>query len=240
MIAGIVGFFATAGAAGVDFGTNSRDDQDVQMGGYVGIIAAILFTAGISAIVLAGAWASKTIPPDSLKVTDALQAKLPGLHKYFLIGLSLASFPGACFSSFIAANSFKTVFPRVNPILSVGIGTLVSIILAVTEIAGDLESVFGLIGAAFGPICGAMVADYMIAGNRWSGPRAGFNPAGWIAWAVGFFVGIMPALHGKYPAIPDVPAAPVAAFIAGFAVYFLCAKIGLLSATVPMPNRIDD
>ena len=55
MIAGIVGFFATAGAAGVDFGTNSRDDKDVQMGGYVGIIAAILLTAGMSAIAVAGA-----------------------------------------------------------------------------------------------------------------------------------------------------------------------------------------
>ena len=33
-----------------------------------------------------------------------------------MIGLTLASFPGACFSSFIAANSFKTVMPKVNPL----------------------------------------------------------------------------------------------------------------------------
>ncbi len=42
----VVGFFATAGAAGVDFGTNSRDGKDVQMGGLVGIAAAIIVTAG--------------------------------------------------------------------------------------------------------------------------------------------------------------------------------------------------
>ena len=231
MVTGIVGFFATAGAAGVDFGLNSQDAQDVQKGGYVGIIAAILLTAGISAIALAGAWASGVTTPDflqgsGLNMTDGLKQKLPGAYPLIMIGLTLASFPGACFSSFIAANSFKTVMPKVNPFVSVGIGTIVSIILAVTKVAGDLPSVFGIIGASFGPICGAMAADYLLAGRRWSGPRAGFNPAGWVAWALGFLVGIMPNLHGRFPAIPDVPAAPVAAFIVGFVVYFACARSG--------------
>ena len=234
MIGGIVGFFATAGAAGVDFGMNSRDDNDVQMGGYVGIIAAMLVTAGIAAIALAGAWASGVMAPDypadtGTRMTDALALKLPGAYPLIMIGLTLAAFPGACFSSFIAANSFKTVLPKVNPFLSVGIGAIVSIILAVTKIAGDLGSVFGIIGASFGPICGAMAADYLLAGKRWSGPRAGFNPAGWIAWAVGFLVGIMPNLHGWNAAIPDVPAAPVAAFIVGFVLYFACAKLGVIT-----------
>jgi cytosine permease len=86
-----------------------------------------------------------------------------------------------------------------------------------------------------------MVADYLLAGKRWSGPRAGFNPAGWIAWAIGFLVGLMPNLHKlkALAAIPDVPAAPVAAFFAGFIVYFICAKAGLMSAVVPMQNRAD-
>jgi len=244
IVGGIVGFFATAGAAGVDFGMNSKDDKDVEMGGYVGIIAAILVTAGISAIALAGAWAAGIIEPDFLndtgvRMTDALERKLPGEYPWIMIGLTLAAFPGACFSSFIAANSFKTVLPKVNPFLSVGIGAIVSIILAVTKVAGNLGGVFGIIGASFGPICGAMAADYLLAGNRWSGPRAGFNPAGWIAWALGFLVGILPNLHGRYPVIPDVPAAPVAAFIVGFAVYFACAKIGLIAPVISMPNRAD-
>ena len=46
-------------------------------------------------------------------------------------------------------------------------------------------------------------------------------------------------LHGRYPVISDVPAAPVAAFIVGFAVYFACAKIGLISPVISMPNRAD-
>ena len=152
----------------------------------------------------------------------------------------MASFPGACFSSFIAANSFKTVMPKINPFLSVGIGALVSMILAITGVAGNLQSVFGIIGASFGPICGAMAADYLLAGKRWTGP-AGFNPAGWISWAVGFFVGVMPVLHNvkSLAFIPDVPATPVAAFIVGFALYFVCTKLGVTSAVVPMENRAD-
>jgi cytosine permease len=46
-------------------------------------------------------------------------------------------------------------------------------------------------------------------------------------------------LHGRYPVIPDVPAAPAAAFIVGFAVYFACAKIGLIAPVISMPNRAD-
>jgi len=165
-----------------------------------------------------------------------LQKKVsPGLFAVMMIGLTLASFPGACFSSFIAANSFKTVMPKVNPFVSVGIGAVISIILAVTGAAGKLPSVFGLIGASFGPICGAMMVDYLLSGGQWTGPRAGFNPAGWIAWALGFIVGILP--NSLMPAAMQVniPCAPVAAFIVGAVAYFVCAKMGLQTAVIPLP-----
>lgn len=238
MVAAIVGFFATAGAAGVDICSNNRDKKDVSMGGIVGILIAIVFTAGISVIAVAGARASGVIDAETTTMTAALGKKLsPGLFAAVMIGLTLASFPGACFSSFIAANSFKTVMPKVNPFLSVGIGAIVSIILAVTNAAGQLPSVFGLIGASFGPICGAMLVDYVLAGGKWSGPRAGFNPAGWIAWAIGFVVGILP--NGLIPEglRVNVPCAPVAAFVVGAVVYLFCAKAGMQSALVPMPAK---
>ncbi len=258
MIAAIVGFFATAGAAGVDICSNNRDKKDVSMGGIVGIIIAIMFTAGISVIAVAGARAAGIIDPSVNNMTVALSKKLsPGLYAAVMIGLTLASFPGACFSSFIAANSFKTVMPKVNPFVSVGIGAIVSMILAITGAAGNLPSVFGLIGASFGPICGAMLVDYLLAGGKWNGPRSGFNPAGWIAWAVGFVAGILPNPIVPEVIRPNVPfgpaasfigvdklwtllcmsCAPVTAFIVGAVVYFVCAKIGMLSATVPMPAK---
>ena len=252
MMTFVVGFFATAGAAGVDFGTNSRDKNDVQMGGLVGVALAIIVTAGISMLVVAGTYgspefskaavaaatdaAAKSSPPG----TPSLILQSPGLIP-ILMGnsaglisflLALAAFPAACFSAFIAANSFKTTLPKVNPFVSVGLGTVVSIVLAVTGLAGKAIIVFQIIGASFGPICGAMVVDYLLAGGAWSGPRAGFNPAGWVAWLAGFVVGILPILN-----IYQVPAAPVAAFLVGAVVYFLCAKAGLLSQVIALPAK---
>jgi cytosine permease len=238
MVAVIVGFFATAGAAGVDICTSNRDDKDVSMGGLIGIVVAVIFTAGISVIAVAGARAAGVIDPTAVNMTDALAKKLPpGLHAAIMIGLTLASFPGACFSSFIAANSFKTTLPKVNPFVSVGIGAVVSIILAITKVAGSLPSVFGLIGASFGPIVGAMVVDYLLSGKKWAGPRGGFNPAGWIAWLLGFIVGILPNQLLPASFRVDVPCAPVAAFIVGAFVYFICAKMGMQSQVIPLSGK---
>ncbi len=155
-----------------------------------------------------------------------------GVAKWVMFLLAVAAFPPACFSSFIAANSFKTTLPKVNPFISVGIGALVSVILGVTGWAGKVIPVFVIIGASFGPICGAMMVDYLLSGKKWSGPRAGFNPAGWVSWAAGFVVGILPNLG------VNLPAAPVFAFVVGAVVYFLCAKIGLLSAIVPVTGAL--
>jgi cytosine permease len=239
MISAIVGFFATAGAAGVDICSSNRNKSDVNMGGLFGCIIAIVFTAGASCIVMAGAHATGVVNPDVFQMTAALEKKLsPGMFAITMIGLTLAAFPGACFSSLIAANSFKTTMPKVNPFISVGIGAVVSIILAVTGIAGNLAGVFGLIGASFGPICGAMMVDYLLSGGKWTGPRAGFNPAGWIAWAVGFIVGILPNPLVAPVVHVDVPCPPVAAFIVGTVVYFICAKMGMRSPVVPVSGAL--
>jgi len=238
----VVGFFATAGAAGTDFGLNSRDKRDVGMGGLLGIALAIVVTAGLSMLIVAGVYGS----PEMNAKAVALGAEKKNLilgsfnlipvvlgpvsAKWVMFLLAVAAFPPGCFSAFIAANSFKTTLPKVNPFISVGIGAAVSIILGVTGYAGKVIPVFVVIGASFGPICGAMVVDYLMSGGKWTGPRAGFNPAGWISWALGFVIGILPNLG------VNVPAAPVLAFIVGAVVYFLCAKVGLESPVIPLPG----
>ncbi len=272
----IVGFFATAGAAGVDFGTNSKDAKDVSKGGLFGIALAIILTAGLSTCIVAGVYGSKDLKDKAVAAAKASAEKAvqdvelkagtavtdeqreaaavnathgalydaTGLMKIILgdklagilmFLLALAAFPPACFSSFIAANSFKTTLPQVHPFISVGIGTAVSIVLAVTGLAGDAIGVFTIIGASFGPICGAMLVDYLLNGKKWSGPRAGFNPAGWIAWAVGFAVGI--STNPKIGA-PQEITAPVAAFVVGAVVYAICFKIGLKSAVLPVSGKL--
>lgn len=240
----VVGFFATAGAAGCDFGSGNRDKGDVKMGGLVGVALAIIFTMGASALIVAGVYGNPEMHKAAVTAAGAkggLILQSTGLisvimgseaAKIIMFLLALTAFPSACFSSLIAANSFKTTLPKVNPFVSVGIGAAVSIALAVTGYAGKVVPVFVIIGASFGPICGAMMVDYLLSGKRWVGPRAGLNPAGWIAWALGFIVGILPNLN------VSVPAAPVAAFIVGAVVYFVCAKAGLQSATIPLTGAM--
>lgn len=232
----VVGFFATAGAAGADFGTNSRDERDVHMGGFIGVVVAIVFTAGLAMLIVAGAYGNSAtaeaaskggMPMDAYSLIPLVLGAQAG--KVISILLAVAAFPAACFSSFIAANSFKTTLPKVSPFVSVGIGTAAAILLAISKQAGGLVPVFNIIGASFGPICGAMAVDYMLNGCKWAGPRAGFNPAGWLAWGFGFVVGIMPNLG-----LP-LALAPVWAMFVGAVIYYLAAKAGLESTVLPMP-----
>ncbi len=234
LITYVTGFFATAGAAGVDFGQNNRNAKDVQMGGLVGIALAIVVTAGFCVLIAAGAQGKGMEGTALLMKPTALLTALIGKQgaAICMVLLAVAAFPPACFSSFIAANSFKTTLPKVPPFVSVGIGTIVSIVLAAFGLAGKVVPVFLIIGASFGPICGAMVADYLLSGRKWAGPRKGINWAGYISWAVGFVVAILPML--KPATFGWITPAPVIAFVIGFVLYAGLAKAGLEPATVPM------
>jgi cytosine permease len=227
----VIGFFATAGAAGTDFGMNSRDSKDVSMGGLVGIAGATILAGGLALLIVAGAFGSgKATDAAVLNPTQLMGALIGGkTGAVFMYLLAISAFPPACFSSFIAANCFKTTLPKVNPFITVGIGTAVSILLAVTGWAADVLSVFGVIGASFGPVCGAMMVDYIMAGKKWAGPRAGWNPAGWISWAAGFIVGMLPLVSSV-----KIPAAPLMAFIVGAVLYFILAKAGMESKVLEM------
>jgi cytosine permease len=191
-IANIVGFFATAGAAGVDIASSNRDARDVHLGGLVGVAGATIFTGCLALVIVAGTYGGHLMDGHEviLKPTDLMKFIMgAGTAKIFWLLLAIAAFPPACFSSLIAAASFRNTLPKVHPFISCGIGTAAAIALVLSGKAGNAAGVFGVIGASFGPICGAMTADYLLAGCKWPGPRAGFNPAGWISWAVGFVVG---------------------------------------------------
>jgi len=241
MAAYTVGFFATAGAAGTDMGMNNRSPRDVHLAGLTGIVLAMVVTGGLAMLIVAGAHGGgKATDPGVLRASFLMEDIMgKGTASVFWWLLAIAAFPPACFSAFIASNSFKTTLPKVNPFISVGIGTLLSIILAITGLANKASAVFVIIGASFGPVCGAMAADYLLAGRKWAGPRAGFNPAGWISWIIGLAVGAVdfiaqiPGLGGLQGTIP---APPVAAFVVGFVLYVILAKMGLTSKTLEMPQ----
>ena len=222
-----IGYFATAGAAGADFGMNNRNRKDIFLGGLVGIVGGAFIAGGISMLSVAG-YLGRTPGASNYDYSAAI-ASIGALAPIMFFLFAAASMLPTCFSSFIAANSFSTMWPKIPRGVSTFGAVSLSGVLALTGVADNLVGFFSIVAASFGPICGAMMADYLLAGRRWSGPRSGINWAGCAAWAIGFLVGIPE--H-----IPGLPASWIKAdnpselysFAVGFAIYIILAKAGLL------------
>lgn len=231
----VIGFFATAGAAGTDFGMGNRNAKDVRLGGLVGIALAIVFAGGLPLLSVAGAHGLN--PGLESFAYDSVIGSIGGfLAASMFILFALASIPSACFCAFIAGNSFSTMIPAVSRMASTMAGVTIAIALAITGVAENLVDFFTIVGASFGPICGAMVADYLLSGRKWAGPRAGINYAGYIAWAIGFFVGILPFLPVSQQLQECSQPAVVYSFLAGLIVYAVLAKLGLEPKPVSIPE----
>jgi cytosine permease len=233
----VIGFFATAGAAGADFGMNSRNGSDVKLGGLFGVALAIVYAGGLPLLAVAGA---NGMHPGVGMTYDAVLGSIGGFGaSAMFILFAVASVVPSCITIFIAGNSFATMIPGVPRITSSMIAVVVGLVLAITGVAANLTNVFTIVGASFGPICGAMLADYLLAGGKWAGPREGINWAGYLAWVVGFVIGILPLLSATPASIKmyDQPAA-LYSMIAGFVVYIVVAKLGGEPKVVAMPQTM--
>jgi purine-cytosine permease-like protein len=227
-----IGYSATAGAAGADFAVHSRHRRDVVLGGLTGISLSMLVAGALPILSVAGHIGITGVRDYSY--VGAIRAAGSLAPVMFFLFAAASAVP-TCFGVFIAANSFGTILPRVPRNLSTFIGVTVGALLALSGVVENLIGFFVLVGASFGPICGAMAAEYLLSGRRWAGPRRGINAAGYAAWACGFLVGILDR-------IPHVPAillrfdrpAPLLSFLVGLAVYTLLAKAGARPAAVPL------
>ncbi len=223
----VIGFSATAMAAGADFTQNNRNASDVKIGGLAGIWGAAVVVGILALITVAGANGANA------KLNNFIYAASLGdvggfIAKIMLILFAIGSMAPACFCSFIIGNSLSTMVPSVSRMKWTMGGATLGILLGATGIAGNLESFFGLIGASFGPVCGAMAADYLLSGGKWPGPRKGVSAAGYAAWAIGFLVGISNNLMlGKLRVLETWHPAALYSFVVGFIVYFILAKAGL-------------
>jgi len=196
---------------------------------------AVLVAGGLPLISIAGAHGLGLVGPDKWDYADVVQAIGGPMGSAMFFLFAIASIPATCFCSFIAGNSFSTMIPGVPRISSSMVGAVVGIILAVTGVAANLIGFFNIVGASFGPIIGAMIADYLLSGRKWAGPREGINMAGYLAWAVGFIVGILPFLPISADLKPCTQPAGLYSLIAGFIVYWLAAKAGMEPKVVAMP-----
>ena len=230
----VIGFFATAGAAGVDFCSNNRNSQDVVWGGILGIWVPIVFAGGLAMITVAGAL-GKNPTMSALTYSAALPVVAPQLGQIMKILFAIGSVAPACFCSFIIGNSLSTMLgsERTRVPLTLG-GAAIGIVLAALGVAGNLAAFFGLIGASFGPVVGAMIADYLLSGCRWAGPRKGINFAGYAAWLVGFLVGVQN--HPWVGGLPGWDMTAVYSLVVGFVVYLVLAKLGFQPPVVEAPH----
>jgi cytosine permease len=220
----VIGFGATALAAGADFTQNNRNASDVKIGGLAGIWGASLFAGVLALLTVAGAHGLSDLG-DDFRYATALGSLGEVVPKIMLILFAIGSIAPACFCSFIIGNSLSTMIPSVPRMTWTLGGATIGILLAMTGVAGKLGAWFGLIGASFGPVCGAMAADFLLSGGKWPGPRKGINIAGYAAWALGFIVGILnhPLING----LASWHAAALYSFVVGFIVYLVLAKLGL-------------
>jgi cytosine permease len=233
----VIGFFASGGAAGADFGMNNANRRDIVLGGVFGIVLGTVVAGGVAILSVAG-YLGRNAGPPSYDYTAAI-ASVGALAPVMFFLFASASLVPSCFSSFIASNSFNTMLPRIPRAVSTFAALTVSVLLAITGLADNLIGFFGIVAASFGPICGAMMADYLCAGGGWSGPRQGINWAGCIAWAVGFLVGV-PNL------VPGLPAAVVKAdnpsclysFAVGFVIYLLLARLGVRPPVIASEAKV--
>lgn len=246
----VIGFFATAGAAGADFATNSRHGEDVNRGGLVGVALATIFAGGLAVIAVAGAHGALAGKVAAGEATWGQLVKYnfseafpviapPKLAKAMAILFAIGSVAPACFCSFIIGNSLSTMLarPKARVAITLG-GATIGIVLAAIGAAGNLAPFFGLIGASFGPVLGAMIADYLLSGRKWAGPRAGISVPGYAAWLLGFIVGILG--HPWVGVLPGWQITSVYSLIVGFIVYTVLAKAGMLSPVVALPHGTAD
>lgn len=223
----VIGFGATALAAGADFTQNNRNASDVKIGGLAGIWGASVVVGILALITVAGANGANP-KLNNFGYAGSLGDVGGFIAKIMLILFAIGSMAPACFCSFIIGNSLSTMVPSISRMKWTMIGATVGILLGATGIAGNLESFFGLIGASFGPVCGAMAADYLLTGGKWAGPRKGISIPGYAAWALGFLVGISNnALLGKLAVLKSWHPAALYSFVVGFVVYLVLAAIGL-------------
>ncbi len=229
VIAYITGFFATAGAAGVDISSNARSKSDVIWGGFFGIFVATFIAGAAAILTVAGAYGAGIegiTGNNPVAMIKALYGSKVVLA--FNILLVISAFPAACVSSLIGIASLKSTLSKIPPFISVGLCTLAAIGICLAGWGLDAGTIFGFIGASFGPVCGAMMAEYILTGGKWTGPRAGFSPAGWLAWLLGFIVGNWNVHFAslKWEGFDGLtgftmPCTPMSAFIVGFVVYMI-------------------
>ena len=143
----VVGFFATAGAAGTDIASNCRNDNDVHIGGITGILLPTVLAGEVTMLIVAGAYGGDMVQKAHIGnynpvelMSDILQTKFGAdarrddrQHHDDRFGDFVV--PGGVF--FVADRRQQLQDDDAegqSALISVGVGALAAIVLAVTRL----------------------------------------------------------------------------------------------------------
>ncbi len=105
----VVGFFATAGAAGADIASNSRNTKDVHLGGLMGIFLPTVLAGGAAMLIIAGAYGGGMIRAEHIGnynpvylMSDIFSDRFggavwPNIANIAMIALAISALPGGVF-----------------------------------------------------------------------------------------------------------------------------------------------
>jgi hypothetical protein len=230
----IFGAFAFSALFAVEWGMVVRQRRDLRIGGWVGILLAgwfatlmmILTVAGAIGKVRAGGAAALSHPREVLispwSFHWAIVHGIGGLTGGVLLMLfGLAALAPACYAAWVFSSRLRIRFPRIPRYGSTSLGSLPALVLIATSWAGELETIFGLMGAVFAPVVGVHCAEALRQRGQWQGIREGWNPPGLVAWVGGMTAGLL--LQNRFE--------PAALFA-----YVVAASVYLVLTTL-VPNR---
>ncbi len=234
------GFFAVVSLLSVDWGAVTKSRSDVVQSGLVVIVGAGTLTATASLLVIAGV--ASAFLENSATFVHAVGDPIPLSFRWavlhglgglpagtVLVLFGLASLAPAVYSAWFFSERLAAHWPGVRPSRWTWIGAAGAFVLMMTSLSDHLGLFASVMGDLFAPAAGALLADRLRQRGGWSGPRAGFNPAGIIAWASGSALALAVDAANLNQADGSVwlRLASIYGFLAAAAVYELAARGGL-------------
>jgi hypothetical protein len=242
----VFGGFALSGLLSVEWGMTAAHRRDVRIGGWISIVL-----AGSWCVDMALLTVHRAIRNVGSAATDTSILCVPrSFHWAIFEGIGgviggailmlfgLVTLAPACTAALICSRRLKARWPALRRSAWTWLAGLLVFVLVATSWASRIEPIFGLMGAFFASVAGAMVSDALRQRLAWKGLRQGIHAPGVFAWLTGLAVGLVPlcgSVLGWAGATRFQPAA-VFAFFTAAAVYQALAALGLESPYFAVPE----
>lgn len=123
----------------------------------------------------------------------ALQYGLGGSFAGVILLVLALGLLGPCvYAPYLFARFAGGLLPPAKPLILALVSVPAAWVLCSLGWVDSPPRIFGWMGAAFGPIAGAIAADYVRQRGQWPGPRPGWRPTAVLAWILGLAVGLAP------------------------------------------------